>query len=84
MSWLAQLFDEADMPQLFNMEAITKLLSEVQMKTWAVVRQDVLRRTQAQRHRASTDARIIQMTYHYSLKSLTPIESSEVRAHSGI
>ncbi len=82
MSWIAQLYDEADMPQLFSMEAITKLLSEQQMKTWALIRQDVLRRTQARRHRASTDARIIQMTYHYSLKSSPPVESSQVLASS--
>lgn len=71
MSWVALLFDEADMPQLFSMEAITKLLSEQQMKDWAMTRQDVIRRIKLQRHRASTDARIIQMTYHYSLKAMT-------------
>lgn len=84
MSWVALLFDEADMTQLFSMEAITKLLTEQQLKNWAVVRQDVLRRTQAQRHRASTDARIIQMTYHYSLRSSVHVEVPITQTGSGI
>jgi hypothetical protein len=70
MSWLALLFDEAEMPQLFVIDALTKLLSNEQMNAWAMTRQEVFDRIKLQRHRASTDARVIQMTYFYSLKKV--------------
>ena len=75
MSWLGRLFDEADIPQLFHVETITTLMTEAQMRDWAKVRQSVLGRINAQRHRASIDARVIQMTYHYSQKGLVSFES---------
>lgn len=68
MSWLGRLFDESEIPQLFHMDGITKLLSEAQMKAWAPARQHVIDRLNTQRHRASTDARVIQMTYHYAMR----------------
>lgn len=73
MSWLGRLFDEVEMPMLFHVEAITKLLTEAHMGEWATTRQAVIDRVNVQRHRASNDARIIQMTYYYSVKAKTAI-----------
>lgn len=66
LSWLGTLFDEAELPQLFKLEALTCLLDQDQMKRWADTRAAVCRRINMNRHRASTDARVIQLTYYYS------------------
>ncbi len=70
LSWLGTLFEEAELPQLFKLESLTALLSECQMKCWADTRREVFDRICMQRHRASTDARVIQLTYFYSRAGL--------------
>ncbi len=66
LSWLGKLFEEAEIPQMFRLESLTTILSDDQMKRWSDTRQQVLDKLQLERHRASTDARVIQLTYLYS------------------
>lgn len=65
ISWLGLLFEEANVPQLFKVEAITTLLSEDQMRIWAEMQADVIATLNVERHRASSDALVIQTTYHW-------------------
>jgi len=63
LSWLGALFEYAEIPQLFQLDALNKLLAEEQMNVWAKARDQVISELSIKRHRASNDAKIIQMTY---------------------
>jgi hypothetical protein len=62
-TWLAQLFDCAERVQGFRVQALSVLLNEAQLMAWAETRQAVERELALNRHRASSDARILQQTY---------------------
>ncbi len=61
-SWLSLLFDEADMTPAFKLDNLRVLLSEGEAAAWHGCKQAVLAELQVPRHRASTDARVLQMT----------------------
>ena len=61
--WLVKLFHVADVQPLFNISPIEILLNEQQMLIWHKIKKDVTLDLQLQRHRASSDAKIIQETY---------------------
>lgn len=61
--WLLKLFQAAGIQPLFNISPIEILLNEQQMQVWHKVKQEVIQDLQLQRHRASSDAKIIQETY---------------------
>jgi len=63
LSWLGALFEYAEVPQLFHLDALNKLLTEEQMNAWSEVRDKVVSELSLKRHRASNDAKIIQMIY---------------------
>jgi len=60
--WLAKLFDAADLPMLFTIESSRKLLSEKEAARWQQAKQQVIAELQLRRHRASSDAKILQLT----------------------
>ncbi|NOZ52218.1 MAG: hypothetical protein GXP08_03580 [Gammaproteobacteria bacterium] len=62
-SWLSYLFYTANLAQRFKLESIVSLLSEQHMAKWHRTKRDVMSRLGEQRHRASNDAKIIQVTY---------------------
>ncbi|MBL1142867.1 MAG: hypothetical protein HND53_12630 [Proteobacteria bacterium] len=62
-SWLGLLFDEANMPMNFRMDSIRSLLTEEQAAIWHETKERVIETTPLKRHRASSDAAIIQITY---------------------
>jgi len=62
-TWLSYLFYTANLPQKFKLESIVSLLSEEQMGKWHNAKRDIMLRSDQQRHRASNDAKLIQMTY---------------------
>ncbi len=62
-SWLGLLFDEANMPMRFKMDSIRSLLTEEQAAIWHDTKEKVIETTPLKRHRASSDAAIIQITY---------------------
>ena len=66
-SWLGKLYDAADMLQGFRLETLRVILSERQMAIWESVRLEVVDELKLKRHRASADARIIQVTYGRTL-----------------
>jgi DNA polymerase III epsilon subunit-like protein len=66
-SWLARLFEEAEISQHFRLESLRSLLSDHQLERWQSTREQVIREVGQVRHRASVDALIVQQTF---LKSL--------------
>lgn len=62
-AWLSLLFATAGVAQGFRLETIRALLSEAQADLWGDTRRKVGRDMNLRRHRASTDARVLQMTY---------------------
>jgi len=62
-SWLGALFDAADMTPAFRLENLRKLLSESEAERWHMVKAQISAERGAQRHRASSDARLLQLTF---------------------
>ncbi|MFN5049890.1 hypothetical protein [Roseateles sp.] len=60
-SWLSRLFDAADLQPAFRLQDIRVLLSDAEAAQWHELTQTVRREQQLMRHRASTDARVLQL-----------------------
>ena len=69
MCWLGRLYDEAEISQTFKLESILKLLSDEERECWSQTHEIIINESNLKRHRASTDAKIIQETY-LRLKSI--------------
>lgn len=61
-SWIGVLFDAAQLYPRFKLENLRALLSEDEAQRWHVVKDQVCAECALQRHRASTDARLLQLT----------------------
>lgn len=60
--WLARLFDAADLQPHFKLQDLRTLLSDEAMGRWQATREAVMHELQLNRHRASNDARVLQLT----------------------
>ena len=65
-AWLSNLFEEAGTMMDFKIEPLESILSDAQKLVWHQTRKRVEQMLGLRRHRASADARVIQMTYHWS------------------
>jgi len=65
-SWLSLLFDVADLPQRFRLESLQSLFDEAQFDIWNQALEQVYSEFAYPRHRASNDARVIQLAYSRS------------------
>jgi len=70
-TWLALLFDRAGIVQRFRLQTLRALLSERQLELWIEVKQQIVVELALGRHRASADARILQLTYLRTLEIAT-------------
>jgi len=61
-TWLATLFEAADMSPSFRLENLRVLLSEREAAHWDVLKRQVTQELRLQRHRASSDAKVLQRT----------------------
>ena len=61
--WLARLFEESNTLQDFRIEHLVMVTSEEQLAIWDTTKQQVIDECGYERHRASSDARIIQTTW---------------------
>ncbi len=61
--WLALLFYYGGMRQAFQLETLTRILSEEQLRVWDDTRDTLFAANDGRRHRAGFDARILQDTY---------------------
>jgi hypothetical protein len=62
LSWLGKLYDLTGTTQLFRLESLRSLLSEQQSDQWHGTKDRVVDEFNLERHRASSDAKIIQET----------------------
>ena len=62
-TWLSLLFDEAELTPAFKLDNLRSLLDEHQADAWHACKETVLAELQMPRHRASTDARVLQLTF---------------------
>lgn len=69
--WLLQLFYRANVNMRFSVSSVELLLKEEQLNHWDNDKAYVLRRSGLKRHRASTDACIIQLTFERCVQRLT-------------
>jgi hypothetical protein len=65
-SWIALLFEHAAIRQAFRVESLRALIDERQAALWHPVKEAVTRESALVRHRASSDARILQRTWERS------------------
>ena len=61
--WLALLFDRAGLALRFRVESLRRIMTEDQQRCWEAARQQVTQELGLTRHRASSDAKILQLTY---------------------
>jgi hypothetical protein len=62
-TWLALLFEYADFLPAFKLQTLRALLNDTQLALWQPTKQAVIKELALGRHRASNDARILQLTY---------------------
>ncbi|MFT3734865.1 MAG: hypothetical protein QM776_07550 [Rhodocyclaceae bacterium] len=62
-TWLSVLYDEAEMVPSFRLEHLVTLMTEHDADQWNATRAIVEREMQLNRHRASSDARVLQGTW---------------------
>jgi hypothetical protein len=70
-SWVGALFDAADMSPAFKLENLRALLDEQEADLWHTVKAQISSERGVQRHRASADARLLQLTLQ-RLRHRTP------------
>lgn len=63
ISWLYRMYDAVTMLPSFHLETLPKLISRHQMSIWDRTKKEIFVEGNFQRHRASTDARVLQLTY---------------------
>ena len=61
-TWLGMLFEAANLSPTFRLDNLRALLDEVEADQWHIVKQQVSSERGSQRHRASSDARLLQLT----------------------
>jgi hypothetical protein len=61
-AWLAVLFEAAGMSPTFKLDNLRALLTDQEAAFWSVVKKQVTTEMRLQRHRASSDAKILQYT----------------------
>ena len=61
-AWLARLFESADISPAFKLRHLRELMSEAGAEHFDETRESVARNLQLRRHRASSDARVLQLS----------------------
>ncbi|MDH5572294.1 MAG: hypothetical protein OEY89_11045 [Gammaproteobacteria bacterium] len=63
ISWLYLMYDAVDMVPSYRLETLPAIISRKQMSLWDRTKQQVFSYKDFKRHRASNDARALQLTY---------------------
>lgn len=66
LSWLGKLYDAAGCLPSFRLESIRAILTPAQVEIWHSVKNTLVERYKEPRHRASSDAAIIQLCYEFT------------------
>ena len=62
-TWLNRLFDAADAVPAFRLDSLRSRLDDDEAERWHSVKQQVAAEMRSARHRASTDAKVLQLTW---------------------
>jgi hypothetical protein len=79
-AWLGVLFEAAGLSPTFRLENLRALLSDREAAFWSVVKQQVTTEMRLQRHRASSDAKILQ---HTLIRLRAPLPVRDARSRRG-
>jgi hypothetical protein len=79
-TWLAVLFEAAGLSPAFRLENLRALLSDREAASWSVIKQQVATEMRLQRHRASSDAKILQ---HTLIRLRAPLPVRNARSNPG-
>ncbi len=63
ISWIGKLYELTGITQRFSLESLRRLITETQIARWNPTKAAVIAELKLTRHRASTDAMILQETY---------------------
>jgi hypothetical protein len=61
--WMARLYDAAELSPNFKLADLFEIIEEVQLADWDATKEQVLKELCVARHRASSDARVLQLTW---------------------
>lgn len=61
--WLAKLHEVAGVPASYRLDHLVRITPDVEAAHWNTIRKDVEKSLRVERHRASADARVLQMTW---------------------
>jgi len=61
-SWLAKLYDSVDLQPHFKLDDLRRLLNEDEARRFGDIKQQIRDEAHLRRHRASADAKLLQMT----------------------
>jgi hypothetical protein len=78
-TWLSRLYEAAQSLPTFRLEALTVLLAESEMSIWHATRETVEATLGERRHRASSDARVLQQTLQHVRRSAGHLHAFDSR-----
>ena len=81
-TWLGMLYEAAGISPSFRLENLRILLSEAEADQWHSVKDQVSAENLLQRHRASSDARLLQLTFQRLRQNVSTSNASAPR-HAG-
>ena len=61
-NWLSRLFDAADSVPRFRLQDLRALLDQLELERWDAIKAQIMGEQNLSRHRASHDARVLQLT----------------------
>jgi hypothetical protein len=70
ISWIGKLYDLTEIPQLFSLDSLRNLMTEQQAALWHPTKEQVINELHLIRHRASTDALILQETFRRTAEAI--------------
>jgi hypothetical protein len=82
-AWLAALFEEAQQAPRFRLEAVGRLLAEAELARLDDAQRDARAHLGLTRHRASSDARVLQMALALLSRQAAPAAPAQVASPQG-
>lgn len=67
-AWLASLHEAAGQPPSYRLDHLARITPEIEAWRWNEMRQAVQESLQLERHRASADARVLQLTWQRAVQ----------------
>ncbi|MCF2949353.1 hypothetical protein L0668_14635 [Paraglaciecola aquimarina] len=71
-TWMIKLFSDARVAMNFTLSPLEMILKEEQMAVWHVTKDEVCKKMNLKRHRASSDAALIQSTFVTTQQMIFP------------